>query len=406
MIRSLLTVALLAFGAAPLASQPLPVAAPEDVGMSSERLEVSGRVRRAEVEDGLIPGAVVAIARRGRVIFHEAYGYLDKPAGIPMPRDAIFPIASITKPVVTVGGLILQEEGRLSVYDPVATYLPELGARVVTVGEPDGSAGARTEPARRQPTVQDLLRHTSGFIAPVSPGPMTAQEFVDSLARTQLVRQPGTVWEYGVGFDLMGIIIERVSQQSLGAFLEERIFAPLGMHDTGFTLPSSKSGRFAKPLPLHPRTGQPQSVRDLQEPLALQCGGGCLASTAADYLRFAQMLLDGGSFGGTRILGPKTVEYMTSDHLLPGTDITRLMSGWPNEVGYGFGLSVAVRRENGVSPMMGTAGDYNWGGATGTYFWVDPQEELAVVFMGLASGGLRLRYRHLMPTLVLQAITD
>jgi len=406
MARGLLVLSLCMFPAVAVAGQALPRAAPEEVGMSSARLELIGEVLRSEIDEGLIPGAVVAIARRGRVVFHEAYGFLDKPAGIPMPRDAIFPIASLTKPIAAVGALILQEEGRLSVYDPVATYLPELAAREVAVAGADGSAGPRTERARRQPIVQDLMRHTHGFTADLPVGRRTSQQLLDSLATLPLDHQPGTVWEYGLGLDILGLVIERVTGRNLGAHLDERLFTPLGMHDTGFVVPASKHDRIAAVLSINPRTGQAQAVADRRVAPPFECGGGCLASTAEDYLRFALMLEGGGSLGGIRILGPKTVEYMTSDHLLPSVDISRLESGWPNEVGYGFGLGVAVRRGNGGSPMMGTAGDYNWGGATGTYFWVDPEEDLAVVFMALAPGPLRLRYRHLLPTLVLQAITE
>jgi CubicO group peptidase (beta-lactamase class C family) len=178
------------------------------------------------------------------------------------------------------------------------------------------------------------------------------------------------------------------------------------MDDTGFVVPPSEHSRSPVALPLNPITGRPQSVADRRTATPVECGGGCLTSTAEDYLRFAMMLSQGGSLNGVRILGPKTIEYMTSDHLLPTVDTSELDAGWPNVAGYGYGLGVAVRRENGLSPMMGTAGDYNWGGASGTYFWVDPEEELAVVFMALAPGQLRIRYRHLMPTLVLQAIVD
>jgi CubicO group peptidase (beta-lactamase class C family) len=267
-----------------------------------------------------------------------------------MPRDAIFNIASITKPVVAVGALMLQEEGRLSVYDPVARYLPELANREVAVATGAGSSGApATEPAVRQPRVQDLMRHTSGFTAPPGwPRGMSADAFVDSVSRVPLDYQPGTRWEYGQGFDLLGIIVERLSQQSLGEFLTARVFTPLGMHDTGFQVPASKHSRYAIALPINPLTGQPQTVGDRRIPGGNECGDGCLASTAADYLRFAQMLLDGGTLGSTRILGPKTVEYMTSDHIGPDVDMSRLVRGWPYEEGYGFGLGVAVRRADGV----------------------------------------------------------
>jgi CubicO group peptidase (beta-lactamase class C family) len=406
MIRSLPTVALLVVLAAPAVGQSLPVGAPEDVGMSSERLRLIGEVLRSEIDQDMIPGAVVAVARRGRLVYHESFGYLDKAAGTPMPRDAIFPIASLTKPIVAAASMILLEEGRLSMSDPVGRHIPELAAKEVAVSGSENGASAATVPARRQPTVQDLLRHTHGFSTTPGPGSLTAQQFVDSLARLPLVHQPGTVWEYGLGLDLAGLVIERITHERLGDFLEERLFGPLGMDDTGFGVPSSKHDRYAVALPVNPLTGRPQGSMDRRARPPFDCGGGCLSSTAADYLRFAQMLLAGGSLGGRRILGPRTVRYMTAIHTTPDIDLSALGAGWPNAQGYGFGLGVAVRAGDGVSPMMGTRGDYNWGGASGTYFWVDPEEELAVVFMAMAPGALRLRYRHLMPTLVLQSITE
>ena len=399
MRTSLLTYVVLAATVAPVGAQTLHTARAEDVGMSSARLELIGRVLRSEIDEGMIPGAVVAVARRGKLVYHEAFGYLDEAAGTPMPLDAIFPIASLTKPVVAVGALILHEEGRLSVSDPVARHLPELARREVS------DEGGRV-PARRQPTIQDLMRHTSGFSTTPSPRSLTSEQFLDSLARLPLVHQPGTVWQYGLGLDLVGLAVERVTDQRLGDFLTARVFGPLGMGDTGFGVPSSKHGRYAVALAINPLTGQPQTVADRRTRPPFDCGGGCLTSTVEDYLRFAQMLLDGGSLDGVRVLGPKTVEFMTTIHTGPEVDMTNLAVGWPNEAGYGYGLGVAVRREDGLSPMMGTRGDYNWGGASGTYFWVDPTEELAVVFMAMAPGALRLRYRHLMQTLVLQAITE
>lgn len=388
--------------ATPLAAQTLQQGRPEDVGMSSERMALIGSVLNREVEEGRIPGAVVAIARRGRLVYHEAFGFRDKAAGAPMTRDVIFPIASLTKPIVAVGTMILQEEGRLAVSDPIAQYLPELADRVVAVSG-DGSTRG-TVPARRQPTLQDLLRHTPGFPAHRA-GTLTAQQFIDSLARLPLQDQPGTKWAYRSSFEILGLAIERVTGQSLGQYLEARVFRPLGMDDTGFLVPAAKSQRYAVALPNNPLTGRPQSIGDLRNPRwGFECGGGCLASTAEDYLTFAQMLLNGGRSGEVRILGVKTVQYMVSDHIGPDVDVSSFRAGWPLADGYGFGLSVAVRRGDGVSGMIGSAGDYHWGGATGTYFWVDPKEDLAVVFMAAAPGALRMRYRHLLPTLVYQAI--
>jgi CubicO group peptidase (beta-lactamase class C family) len=372
-----------------------------------------------------MPGAVVAIARKGKLVYYEAFGFLDKARGTPMPKDAIFSIASMTKPMVAVGALTLYEESRLLMNDPIGNYLPALKNMSVAALRTD--AGGREVidrvPALRQPTVQDLMRHTAGFTYgnqgttalhkayPAGSGnvaeTMTGLEFIDALGKLPLHYQPGTRWDYSYGLDILGVAIETIAKEPLGRFLQERVWAPLGMVDTTFTVSSDKASRIAKVLPTDPITGLPQSVRDPTLGWKFECGGGCAASTALDYLRFAQMLLDKGTLEGTRILGRKTVEYMTSDQLGPGVDATHLHNFAVESLdGYGFGLSVAVRRGSGVAGIAGSPGDFRWSGAQGTLFWVDPKEELAVVYMAQTPGQIRAHYRQVLPALVLQAIVD
>jgi CubicO group peptidase (beta-lactamase class C family) len=233
----------------------------------------------------------------------------------------------------------------------------------------------------------------------------TATEFLDKLGSLPLHYQPGTKWDYSLGLDVLGLVVESVVHRTLGQYLTERLFTPLGMHDTSFVLSADSSKRFAMPLEKNPVNGSPQVVRDPTRRTNFECGGGCAYSTALDYMRFAQMLLNKGILGDVRSLGRKTVEYMTANHLGPEVNID-LLRQYPNINGYGFGLSVAVRRDYGVAGVMGSPGDYHWGGAGGTFFWVDPQEELAVVFMAHTPGDMRLHYRQAITSLVLQAIID
>lgn len=388
-------------------SASLPVAKPETVGMSSSRLARIGVALNADIEHGLLPGGVVAVVRGGKLVYYEAFGAVQK--------DSIFTIASMTKPLTASGALMLVEEGRILLNEPVGKYLPQLDNMQVA------SAAGGTEPAIRKPTVQDLMRHTAGFTYgnrgtsplyrnyPQSSGEvadaMNGDAFLAKIGSLPLFFQPGTHWDYSFGMDVLGLTVEAVTKQKLGDYLRARLFTPLGMTDTGFSIPAEKASRFARPLPKDPLTGKPQSFRDPTIPNQFDCGGGCAYSTALDYARFAEMLRNRGKFESTQLLGRKTVEYMTSDQLGPEVNIDKLRE-FANMNGYGFGLSVAVRRGTGVSGIMGTAGDFNWGGANGTYFWVDPKEELSVVFMAAAPGELRVRYRQLLTALVLQAIAD
>ena len=405
--------------APPLYAQQIAAAKPEAVGMSSQRLQLIAPILQADIENGRMPGAVVAIARKGKLVYYEAFGFLNKTAGTPMPKDAIFPIASMTKPLTAVGALMLVEEGRLLLNDSIGEYLPQLGKMSVAVMRPGIAMG--TELARRQPTIQDLMRHTAGVtngnrgtseLYKMYPrgsidaaGSLSGAQFIDKLASLPLHYQPGTVWDYGLGLDVLGLAIEAVTKQPLSRFLNERLFRPLGMVDTEFVPTNGKGKRIARALPAEPGTGSTQVVRDRPQPRKFDCGGACAFSTATDYLRFAQMLLNRGTLDGMRILGRKTVEFMTADQLGPEVNIDRLRD-YPNNNGYGFGLSVAVRRGYGIAGTMGSPGDYHWGGANGMYFWVDPKEELAVVFMAATPGPNRFHYRQVIRSLVLQAIAD
>jgi CubicO group peptidase (beta-lactamase class C family) len=415
------TLALLAALQPAFAADPLPRAKPESVGLSSQRLARITSVLRADVEQGRIPGAVVAVARKGKLAYFEAIGFRDKAANVAMSTDTIFTIASMTKPFVSVGTMMLYEEGRVLVNDPVANYLPVLANMQVAVLDGSGENIVRTVPPNRPVTVQDLLRHTSGItyggrgttavhkLYPASSSysgtNLTSAGFLEQIAKAPLLYQPGTVWDYSLSVDVLGLVLEASEKKTLGEILSERIFKPLKMSDTYFTVPPEKASRYARALPNDPDTGKPQNLLDLTKPLKFECGGGCGASTAGDYLRFAQMLLDRGKLDDQRLLSRKTVEYMTSDHLGPEVQ-NNIAKVDANRTGYGFGLGFAVRKAAGVSGLEGSAGDYSWGGANGTNFWVDPREELVVVFMAAAPGAIRVHYRQLMSALVYQALID
>ena len=393
---------------------------PASVGFDPVRL---GRIREAlerEVAEERIPGAVVGIARRGQLAYLEGVGYRDKAANAPMWADAIFSIASMTKPMTSTAIMMLLRggptaAGRSGVEIPAAARRHE-GGEVADLGV------LETTPAEREMTVQDLLRHTSGLTYrdrgpgaayKAYPGSsITAAEtyereqFLIELAKAPLLYQPGTVWEYGFSTDILGLIVEAVAGKPLGAFLRERLWEPLGMSDTAFALDDAGKPRYARALPNDPLTGLPQSIHHATGiPMKWESGGGGAISTVADYLRFAQMLLNGGTLGSRRILGRKTVELMRADHLGSGI-VNRITTMDPSCTGYGFGLGFAVRKEAGVAAMLGSAGDYYWSGVYGTYFWIDPAEQMVTVFMAAAPGQMRLRYRQLARALVYQAIVD
>ena len=412
-----LILALSAFAAKAADPFPLPSADPVSLGLSVEGLKTIADTLNADIAKGQIPGAVLLIARHGKIGFSQAFGARDPETKAPMTTDAIFSIASMTKPMVSVGIMMLVEEGKIALSDPVGKYLPQIADLRVAV-DPDAKSGeVETRPAKRQPTIEDLLRHTSGMTSgnrgksavnklwPYSGAraavSMTGDQLLDTIAKLPLLHDPGTAWDYGFSTDVLGLLIEKISGQKLSAFLSERLWQPLGMKDTAFVVPKDKWDRYARAFPLSPRTGKPQRVLHAEgKPLKYECGTGCAVSTAADYIRFTQMLLNGGTLDGKRILKPETVADMTSNHL--GADFGVDAEG--TRPGFGFGLGFAVRLKPGTSSAPGHVGEYNWGGAYGTYFWNDPKLGLAVVFMSQAPGPIRYHYRRLMTKLVLQAI--
>ena len=387
---------------------------PKEVGLSAKRLARLSATFRQDVESNIIPGAVVLIARGGRVGYAEAFGWQDREAKTPMELDAIFRIASMTKPLTSVAAMILAEEGKLQIAAPVADYLPELAERTV---------GLERVPAERTMTVQDLLRHTSGLTyaafgdSPVQmiwrdAQPMTEDqtnaEMVAKLAPLPLMFEPGTTWEYSMSTDVLGRVVEVVSGQDLADFIDARIGRPLGLRDTGFAATGERAARVAEPQ-IDPASGARPPMRNVIDPGCWASGGGGAVSTAADYVRFCQMLLNGGELDGTRILAPKTVALMASDHLPPDCaygDTARPRFGAlapVPEMGYGFGLGFAVRTAAGRCPLPGSVGEYFWSGVYGTAFWIDPVEQLVVVTMMLAPER-RLYYRHLLRPLVYGAL--
>jgi len=389
---------------------------PEQAGLSSARLERLAFVVRRDVERKVIPGAVVMIARAGRVGYAEAFGFRDREAGAPMTADAIFRVASMTKPMTSVAAMMLSEEGALEIAAPVAQYIPEFAELTVGV--------ERAKPQRIM-TVQDLLRHTSGLTyAQFGDSPVqmiwrdaklmeegqTNAELVAKLGRMPLMFEPGTTWEYSMSTDVLGRVVEVVSGQTLGEFFAGRICGPLGMADTGFAVTGERTARLAEPQ-TDPATGKRPPMREVTRDSRWHSGGGGAVSTTADYMRFCQMLLNGGELDGVRLLAPKTIAHMASDHLPPDVgygETTRPRFGAlapVPEMGYGFGLGFAVRKEQGRSPVPGSVGEYFWGGVTGTYFWIDPQEQMVVVLM-LQAPDQRLHYRYLTRQLVYAALTN
>jgi CubicO group peptidase (beta-lactamase class C family) len=401
---------------------PLPRSKAEDVGMSSERLNEIAKVINADIEKGRLPGAVIAVARKGKLVYFETFGFRDKQAGVAMTKDTIFNIASMTKPMVALAALQLAERGKLLIDDPLAKYFPKFAQMEVAELNANGDTITGKVPAKQPITLRHLMMHTSGLIygsrgntavhklypgsSSTAGATMEGTEFMDELAKLPLLNQPGAVWDYGFGLDVLGRVIEKVSGQTLGQYFQDNIFKPLGMTDTLFNIPPDKAARYAKALPTDPDTGLAQSVNPvLTQPLKFECGGGCLASTAGDYMRFALALLNKGAYGETRILGRKTAEYMLTNQL--GPEVKNLMANTDaTRADYGFGLGLSVRTEAGRGRVMGSVGDFSWPGASGTNWWADPKEQLAVVFMAHSPGPIRWHYRQAINALVYQAIVD
>lgn len=396
---------------------------PADVGMSAARLDLLTTAFTKEIADKALPGVTIMVARKGQVVYANAIGVRDATRPDAMAVNSLFRIYSMTKPITSVAAMMLVEEGKLQLSDTVAKHLPAFkDMRVLTV--------TGTEPARAM-TVQDLLRHTSGLgygeISPnvvlreglaqaalYKPGvidydsrEMTAAEQVSRLAKIPLLHQPGAAWEYSLSTDLLGRVIEAASGKRLGDFMAERIFVPLGMVDTAFFVPEAKMGRLAASFDKDPVTGTPFKLMDVTRLPGNDSGGAGAVSTAPDYLRFAQMLQNGGTLDGKRILSRTTVRYMTSDHLGPRIPIAPTPGGnvlFPSL--YTFGLGFAVRPGDGLASMPGSAGDFYWGGYAGTIFWVDPKEQIVAVMMMQSPGAMRQYHRNLLRQLVYQAVVD
>jgi CubicO group peptidase (beta-lactamase class C family) len=381
-----------------------PVSDPEALGFSSSRLARIAAWQQTQVDADVISGAVAAIARNGQVAYMRAVGFRDRAKTIPLAPDAIFWIASMTKPVTSVAAMMLVEEGKLDLTAPVHQYLPELRDMMVGVERSDpagGEAKLALEPQKRPMTVEDLLRHTAGLAsgggrtqvhrlydslydnAGVFRRDRTLADFISALARLPLAHQPGEVWEYGPAVDVLSRVIEVASGQPFDRFLEARLFEPLGMVDTGFYVPEAKLSRLIDP----PAGGRPP-VWDVTRPTRLFAGGGGLVSTAADYLRFCQMLLNGGELDGVRILKPATVRQMTTNALPPDVRFAGVESGFVGpQGGATWGLGFAIRSDGAWSVVPGAVGSFSWNGIWGTYFWVDPAEQLIVVQLIQIPGG-------------------
>ena len=405
----------------------MPMAEPESVGMSTERLERIGVGMRRLIDAGKIPGTVSLVARRGKVVHFEANGQRNVEAGLPMERDTIFRIYSQTKPVTGAAIMMLFEEGHFLLTDPVAKYLPEFAEMEVYLGEEDGEI--LTEPAGPI-TIQQLATHTAGLtygFMPTPVGRMYAEQapesdfdsleaWIAALAELPLVAQPGTEWHYSVGMDVLGRLVEVVSGMSFGEFLQHRIFDPLGMVDTGFHVPDDKLDRFAANYGPSADGGMQlidaPDTSPYRQPAAVESGGGGLVGTVGDYLRFAQMLANKGEYGGQRLLGRKTVEFMTANHLTPNfpddpmTTLFGMLGAGDRAWGAGFGITGSVITNPATSGLPVSPGTYAWGGAATTHFWVDHKEELVgIVHTQLLPDGT-YPVRDLMQLLTYQAIVD
>ena len=422
-------VAALAFAVAlPVAAQGIPKAqSPEEVGFLATRLKrLSDRINEG-VQKGELPGAVVLIARNGKIVMFDAFGFRDREAKAPMTTDAIFRIASMTKPIVSVAAMILVEEGKLSLADRVSKYIPAFADTkvAVEVKNPDGTVEMRLEPQLRPMTVQDLMRHTSGLTYGVAGLNKVKQSYVDmkvmdanqtneqmaeKLSKLALLYQPGTHWEYSMSTDVLGRVVEVASGMTLDKFIEERITKPLRMGDTGFEALPDKKDRGAKPQKEGPKNEVP-AIPDITLKTTWKSGGGGMVSTAADYARFLQMFANGGQLDGVRLIARKTIDLMTADSLPPdikmGEDSGHLGEMEPSAaMGQGFALGgYTVRTEQGRNPLPGSPFDYHWAGVWGTYFWHDPRERLYVVFM-MQAPAVAARYRRLVRQLVYQALTN
>ncbi len=382
------------------AAAGLPVAKPESVGMSSERLHRVSQQIQQYIAKGQVAGAVTLIARRGKVVHYEAQGYRNREEKIPMQKDDIFVLMSMTKPVASAALMMLHEEGKFLLTDPVSKWLPEFEKMQVKVG--DGQGGFKLVDARPI-NVRHVLTHTAGLStnwAPKPPAPRatTLREKVRQIAAAPLNFQPGDSWLYGEATDVVAALAEVMSGINMDDFFRERIFKPLGMNDTYYNVPESKwSRRPAVYVPQPDGSILPRTATN-SRPTTLFLGIAGLSGTAADYFRFHQMILNGGEYGGVRLLGPKTIDLMISNHIGEGIPVTN------RGPGYGFGLGYAILMDAGKAREAVTPGSFGWGGAWGTYFFADPVEEVIGILMIQLTAQTHLNIRHDIGTLAMQAI--
>ncbi len=395
-----------------LAQTPaLPQARPESVGLSRSRLSRMSDVFQRDIDKGTIPGVVTMVARRGQIAWHEALGRQDPAGDAPMAVDSIFRIFSMTKPIVSIAIMQLVEDGDILLSDPLEKYIPEFAAQKVGI-----ERNGRLEMAlpERPITLQDLLRHTSGITYEIA-GDGIVQRMYNSrrvfsrdidnaeharlIADMPLICQPGREWNYSRSTDILGRVLEVVTGKTLGALLTERILAPLRMTETTFSTGGANRARIAEPFANDPWSGEPVRLFDPLEQPKMESGGGGLVSTAMDYARFCQMLVNGGTLDGERIIGRKTLGFMASDHLSASVTINGTML----PAGHSFGLGFCVRTHEGLAPIAGSAGQFYWSGVAGTFFWIDPKEELFAIFLSQGPGQ-REYFRTLIRSLVYAAV--
>jgi CubicO group peptidase (beta-lactamase class C family) len=390
---------------------PLPHAKPEALGLSSIRLQLMSDAFKREIDKGTLPGATVMVARRGQIGWFDALGKQGPAASTPMAHDTMFRIFSMTKPIVSIGIMMLIEDGDFLLSDAIAKFIPEFANQKVGV---ENNGKLDLVPLARPTTVQDLLRHTSGIINDNTGSGQVQQLYQQSGVRSRkysnaeqaaivaslpLMCQPGAQWNYGRSTDILGRIIEVVSGKTLSAFLTERILAPLQMAETAFHTGEENAGRLAEPFPIDPWNGDKVQLFNMLEKPVMESGGGGLVSTTMDYARFCQMLLNGGTLDGNRIVGRKTLQLMASNHLAPDVKVDSPLM----PPGHGFGLGFAVRTHQGMAPFPGSVGQFFWSGMAGTFFWIDPAEDMFAVFM-MQGPGQRQYIRSMVRDLVYAAV--
>ena len=400
---------------APARTESIGQSQPEQLGFSRARLNTLSEFFKAEVAAGKVPGAMLLVQRRGQPAYFETFGVRDVATKAPMTPDTLFRIYSMTKPITSVTAMMLVQDGKLALEEPVSKYIPAFAQTKVGVEKTgdDGKPALELVPMRKQMTIQDLLRHTSGITYSFSGNGLVHQrygeerfeatrlgneEFAEHVAALPLSQQPGTTWEYSHSTDVLGRVIEVVEGKPLFEVMKARLFDPLGMKDTSFYVTDpAKHPLIAEPLPADGGAGENAMFNPRNE-MKWQSGGGGLVSTIHDYARFAQMITNRGSLDGKQYLSPKIFAWMASNHVSPSTGISPGSLYLPGP-GFGFGLGFAVREEQGASAVPGSVGELNWGGAAGTYFWADPKEELFVVMM-IQTFAQRERFRNTIKNLV------